>query len=85
MSNASGMKPIASEDTDNYIKLFAYDISNNLEYIGKAVIGSAADAAVWQIRKATYDSNNNLINIKWADSYETFNKIWDSRATYTYG
>ena len=53
-------------------------------YQGWAVIGSAEADSVWLISKLTYDGNGFFENRVWADGEDTFDKIWDSRATYNY-
>ena len=57
----------------------------NPVYIGWAAPGSATSASQWKIQKLTYDANNKLITKKWADKSARFNKVWDDRASYTYG
>jgi len=47
-------------------------------YIGKAQIGSATSAAVWQI--ASLNTSSGLIKT-WADGDSLFNNVWDNRAT----
>jgi len=53
-------------------------------YIGSTIPGCATSASRWQIRKITYDGSGNITDVKFADSSNKFNKVWDSRATYTY-
>jgi hypothetical protein len=53
-------------------------------YIGRAAAGQATKAAVWSIRKVTYDANYNVTSIKFAQGVDAYNYVWDSRATYTY-
>lgn len=59
-------------------------VTGNPIYIGLALIKSAKSAAVWQIRKMTYDGNNNLTDIQWAGGSPTFDQKWDDRATLSY-
>jgi hypothetical protein len=72
-----------------YTKKIAYGTSGNAlnrpEYVGWAAPGTAADAQGWLIQKMTYSSGGMVTDVKWADSELTFDKIWDSRAGYTYG
>lgn len=84
MSNAAGQKPIAVEMQDNYQTLINYDGGTNPVYIGKATTGTATTAASWSIKKITYDANNNPITIKFANGTDSFDKVWDDRATYSY-
>jgi len=53
-------------------------------YIGYADAGSLKGANRWQIRKVTYDSNNFITDIQFADGSAEFKFEWDERATYTY-
>lgn len=62
----------------------AYDYSGtDLIYSGRAPMGSAKSAAVWQIRKYTY-STGNLVDIQWADGDSNYDNIWNNRASLTY-
>lgn len=56
----------------------------NVIYIGKAAQGSATSAAVWLIRKLTYDGSNNCTNIQFANGSSAYNAIWDNRASLSY-
>jgi len=56
----------------------------NVTYVGEAQPGSSTSAAVWRIKKLTYNSNSMVTDIKWAGGTSAFNKVWDSRASYTY-
>lgn len=58
---------------------------DNISYIGITVSGSATTDSTWLIHKFTFDSDDNLTDVKFADSSTAFDKVWDSRATYTYG
>jgi len=70
--------------TDNYTIALAYDGSGNLEYQGKAMIGSAKGSALWQIKKMIYDGSGNLTDVQWADGNDAFDNIWDNRAGLSY-
>ena len=76
-----------SQQIDNFVHeyqtVLAYDVSDNVEYIGKASPGSETSAAVWQIQKITY-SSSNAMTIKYAGGSNAFSGVWDNRATYTY-
>lgn len=56
----------------------------NLIYLGRATPGTATSAAAWQIRKFTYDINNNPTVIAWAGGSTAFSSIYDNRAGLTY-
>jgi hypothetical protein len=62
-----------------------YDSGGNLSYIGKSAKGSSKSDAVWQIKKVTFDSNDNLTDIQWADSDDNFDNEWTNRASLSYG
>lgn len=51
-------------------------------YVGNAQLGTAASSAGWQIQKVSV--SGNVTTISWADGVDSFTKIWDNRATYTY-
>jgi hypothetical protein len=50
-------------------------------YIGVAIPGTANSAANWKISRI---NTNNPITIYWADSSTLYNKVWNSRSSYTY-
>jgi len=50
-------------------------------YIGWATPGVADTDAKWKIRKLTYDANNNVTNIQYANGDVGFGQIWANRAT----
>src|SRR3989338_1365165 len=52
----------------------------DIDYVGEAAIGTTTSAASWRIKKV--DSASGTI-ITWAGT-GVFDKIWDSRASYTY-
>ena len=67
---------------DNSSQEANYDIrlddTGTALYVGKALPGSSTSSAVWQIKKVTDTV------ISFADAVSTFNKVWNSRASYTY-
>ena len=58
------------------------EVSSSLSYIGKAVVGSSQSSAVWQISKLETISGVTLL--QFADGDDSFDNIWDDRATLTY-
>lgn len=64
------------------------DGNGNPTYLGRAKIGTATSADSWQIRKITYDGNQGVTAIQWAESggiaSSDFIFIWDDVLTYTY-
>ena len=67
-----------------YIVQIAYDVDENIEYIGKAAPSSATSESVWQIIKLEYDINQNIEQKLYAKGTKLFDKIWNDRADYAY-
>ena len=86
MSFAQTITPKGSRvDFDRtMIQKYAYDTNESLEYIGYADPGCGADEKCWYIQKCLYDANDNLTGIAAANNQADFDKIWDSRESYTY-
>jgi YD repeat-containing protein len=92
--NQAGVQSVAKTDSqghlitspiaDTYKQRIEYDVSGNAIYVGAALAGTATDATGWQIKKLTYDGSGNATAIDWAESSNSFNFVWDSRAGYTY-
>lgn len=57
------------------------DSSNT--YIGQAVPGTDEADPYWRIK--LINVSGSITKISWADSTSAFVKVWDDRATYTYG
>jgi len=57
---------------------------NNPLYIGRANPGTADGTAAWQIKKLTFDANNNITAMEFADGTNDYLKIWSDRAGYSY-
>ena len=75
--------PVYSRDQGLTQKI-EYDGSNNAIYIGRAQPGTAVSAAGWNICKLTYDGSNNMTDLKWANSSDNFEFIWNDRASYIF-
>ena len=84
MARAADQRPTAIEVQDNYVTQVDYDGGTNPIYIGKAKPTTATSVTGWSIKKITWDANNNPTAIEWASGTETFNKIFDNRASYAY-
>jgi len=80
---SSRLSPSAVE-TITYTTALDYDVNGNLIYQGQAVPGSAKSAAVWKIKKFTYDGSSNLTDIQFADGNNDFDNIWNNRASLNY-
>ena len=62
-----------------------YDGSNNPIYLGFAAPGSLTTEAKWQIRFLTFDVNNNITTVSYANGTPNFDKKWSLRTTdYVY-
>jgi hypothetical protein len=68
----------------NYTVAMGFDGANNPIYIGRAPMGSATSASVWQLRKLTFDGANNPTNIQWKNGDDNFDNTWDDRANPPY-
>lgn len=71
---------------DNYkvrIEYTTISASDYPLYVGKAAPGSASSAAVWQVKKLAY-SGTNVTQVDWADGNDSFDNIWDNRASLAY-
>jgi len=66
-----------------YSQLIEY-VNSNPVYMGSAEPGSLVSEAKWQIRKLTYDTNDNVTSILWAGGVTDFIFAWDNRADLTY-
>ena len=82
MSLADLRSVIYSDNT--FKKNIAYS-GTNAEYIGIALPGTADSSAGWQIRKVTYNGDNNPTDIDFANNSTKFDKSWDDRSSYSYG
>lgn len=63
---------------------FAYDGSNQTEYVGYSLPGSSKASPVWLIKKLTY-SSGLVTDIQFANSVIAFNSIWNNRSSLSYG
>jgi len=59
------------------------EASGSITYVGKAPIGTATSSASWQIMKIDESGDPELI-ITWADGNDSFDNIWDNRASLNY-
>jgi len=59
------------------------DANGNLEYFGESFPGALASSATWRIRKLTYTAGGNPSWL-WAGGTDSFDKIFDNRASLVY-
>jgi hypothetical protein len=71
------------DPSSDYKMAFDYAGGANVVYIGRALPGSAASAAAWQIRRLTY-SGDDVTAVDFAGGTNAFSSVWDDRTTYTY-
>lgn len=64
--------------------LLTYDDDDNVVYIGLAKAGTAEDEEEWQIKRMSYDGDDNLIAVEFASGVISFTHVWDDRTTYAY-
>lgn len=57
------------------------EASATVMYVGEAVAGSSASAAVWRIKKV--DTTTGVV-VLWADGDTGFDNVWADRATLSY-
>jgi len=67
-----------------YTLALDYDASNNPIYVGRASQGTAKASAGWQIRKLSFDANNNVTDVQYAGGVSAFNAIWNNRVSLAY-
>ena len=73
-----------SESEIELITTIEYDSDDDPIYIGEAAPSTSKSSPLWRIKKITYDASKNPIDIQYADGTQSFSKVWDDRATYTY-
>lgn len=69
----------------NYITKIDDTTTASMVYVGKAALTGSAVAtssAVWQIKRL--DSSSLALDKKWADGNDSFDNVWDNRASLTY-
>lgn len=67
-----------------YVTLLDYNSGTLPVYIGQANADTATSEAKWQIKKLTYDGNDNVTSILAAGGTLDFNQVWDDRASLSY-
>lgn len=62
-----------------------FNATNQVVYEGWSIYPNALTSeAKWQIAYNTYDASGNLTQTDWADGTDSFEKVWDNRALYSY-
>jgi len=83
-SQAALLFNLRSEVDRDFTVKIENDGNGNPVYVGKAPKGAATSAAVWQVRKLSYDVNQSVTDVQFAGGSNAFDKIYDNRATFTY-
>ena len=75
-----------SASSTMYTSLYFYDANKNLEYIAEAPAGNLWNEAlaIWRIKKLTYNVDNNVTAVLWADGNTKFDNICNNRGTIIY-
>jgi hypothetical protein len=68
--------------SDGYKKRLTYTVTGETEYVGMAVADALTSEAKWQIQKLTYDVNDNLIALYFANDSDKFMFVWDDKEDY---
>lgn len=71
-------------DQISYTVVLERDGNGNPLYIGIALPGTPTSAALWQIRKLTWDISNFPTSIQYANGSTALSAIWDNRASLSY-
>lgn len=58
--------------------------TTSVTYVGKAAIGTATSAALWQVKKIDESGTPQTLVITWADGDDSYNNVWDNRASLSY-
>jgi len=72
---------ISGESAVEYKTLI--DTVGDYKYVGEATPGTATSAASWRIKRIAFLSGDD-VEIKWANSVNTFSQVWDDRASLSY-
>lgn len=56
----------------------------NPVYLGIAAPGTTTATAKWQIRKLTFDGNNNITKMEYSNGSSSFDQVWNDRAGLSY-
>ncbi len=68
-----------------YTKLIDESADGTTIYIGETIPGNASSTATWRIREITFtEVSGDDVSVSWASGTNTFDKIWDDRASYSY-
>lgn len=79
------LSPYINAQQGEWYTIITYDGLNRIQYVGKAVPGSATADELWQIMLVTYEGVTTRISTTtYANGDATHKWIWDNRAAYPY-
>jgi len=73
---------LQSDISDKRLTVRLDQVSDNLFYVGKALIGSIDSSSVWQIVR--YTQTGTVLKSEYANGNEAFDQVWNDRTTLTY-
>jgi hypothetical protein len=76
------LNELQSDISDKRLTVRLDQVSDNLFYVGKALIGSVDSDSTWQIVK--YTQTGTILKSEYANGSEEFNRVWNDRTTLTY-
>ena len=71
------------EDEVALEKRVDFNTDNTIIYKGEALPGTLDSGSVWRIKKITIAADNDVREM-WANGNSNYDKVWNSRAGYTY-
>lgn len=80
--NGAGRIALSVSDTTGAGVVKVDEPNSSTTYVGWAAPGTATSAASWRIQKIAV--SGTVTTITWADGDQSFDNIWDNRASLTY-
>lgn len=79
------MSQVVSFNSEGVTIKLDYDGGTNAIFIGEAMPGTLTSNARWRIRKLTYDGNDHVTDVQWANAEAIkFTVKYDDRASLNY-
>ena len=73
---------LQSDISDKRLTVRLDQVSDNLFYVGKALIGANESSSVWQVVR--YTQTGTILKSEYANGNEAFDQVWNDRTTLTY-
>lgn len=80
----AGNRPSYTMAADLFITQLFETSGGIVIYQGYAEPGTGSGSTGWAIKKLTYDGSDAITGIVWASGNNQFDKVWNSRGSYTY-